>query len=185
MNDLKDKIWLTAHARMVSEQRYRQYDLASHLFLSYMSLLMIVSVIYSNELQGRIPHFEKISLIISLLIFSTSLIMYGFKFSETASSYRECYLKLQSMLNSFDSYSDAGSKYDEILSACRNHASADFEALVIERTLFKKCGLSSGGKEIRWDILMLLKYITRRLAFSATCIGIPLATTLFLVRPFF
>lgn len=136
MSNLKDKIWLTCKTRMHSEKRYRLYDMTSHLFLSYMSLLMIVASVFSKELAFEVPHFNIITIILALFLFTTSLIIYGFRFSEMANKHRDCYLKLQGLEQNLDQQSDPGIAYQEILTCYPNHAEMDFEDLVLARTFF-------------------------------------------------
>ena len=184
MSNLKDKMWLTCKARMISEKRYRLYDVTSHLFLTYISLLMIVASVFFDELALEVPNFRIITIILALFLFATSLIIYGFKFSEMANKHRDCYLKLQGLEQDFDHQSDPGSAYQEILSCYPNHAQRDFEDLVLARTCFGKSNLQSGEKEITWTISMLLKKIIRIFGFCLLILSPPILVTFLFLKSF-
>ena len=184
MSSLRDKIWLTCKIRMFSERRYRLYDVTSHLLLSYMSLLIIVAFVFSDELGSEVPHFDKIAITLALFLFTTSLIIYGFRFSEMANKHRDCYLKLQGLEQNFDQQSDPGTAYQEILSCYPNHAQRDFEDLVLDRTCFGNRRVHSGEEEITWTGWMLLKKVIRFFAFWFLILVPLLLVTFLFLRPF-
>lgn len=172
MSNLKDKIWLTSKTRMFSEKRYRLYHLTSHLCLTYMSLLIIITSVFSGELALVVQYLDKIIITLALLLFTTSLIIYGFGFSEMANKHRDCYLKLQGLEQNFDEQSDPGAVYQEILSCYPNHAQRDYEDLVLDRTLFGTRRLQSGEENINWTVWMLLKKVIRVAAFGVVILVI-------------
>jgi len=177
MQDLKDKIWITARTRMITEQRYKRYDIRSHLFISYMSLLMILTTIFSEDLSSVVPYFRQLEVVIPLALFAASLIVYGFKFGDCAHQFRECYLKLQSLYEKFDKTSDPTSEYEEILQRYPNHAESDYEELIIKRTLFDRQKISSGGVNHKWTYWMIAKWLGRVTWFWFFVVGLPLTIT--------
>ncbi|MCB7130127.1 MAG: SLATT domain-containing protein [Candidatus Brocadiales bacterium] len=184
MSILKDRIWITCKTRMFSEKRYRWYDLASHFFLTYMSLLIIVAFVFSNELVLAVPHFDKITITLALFVFTTSLIIYGFRFSEMANKHRDCYLKLQHLERTFDQQSDPEAAYQEILSCYPNHEQRDYEDLVLDRTFFGKRGLKIGEERIKWTYWLLLKKAIRFVVFWFLILAPPLSVSTFFLLPF-
>lgn len=185
MSSLKDKIWITAKTRMVAEKRYKIYEISSHLFLSYMSLLMILSTIFSAELRGTVHHFDQITLCISLSIFAASLISYGFRFGETAAQFRECYLRLQELEHQALSEAETAKRYFEILGSCPNHSTADYGRFVVEMTFLTNKSIKSGPDTISWTGVMLITTMLRVVLFHILVIGIPLASTFLIVWPAF
>lgn len=184
MSILKDRIWITCKTRMYSERRYRLYDVTSHIFLSYMSLLIIIAAVFSDELSKSVSHFGAITIILSLFLFATTLIVSGFKFSETANKHRDCYLKLQNLEQTFDQHADAAAAYDQILNLYPNHAQRDYEALVLDRTLFGRGSLMSGQTKITWDYWILFKKISRFISFWVLIISVPLYISYLFLWPF-
>ena len=73
MNTLKDRIWITAKTRMISERRYRRYELVSHILLAYLSFLLIASSLFNEDLSRYVPYFDKINIVISVFLFAASL----------------------------------------------------------------------------------------------------------------
>lgn len=69
----------------------------------------------------------------SIIVFSLTLIINGFKFSEKANQFRECYLRLQSLYRA-DTIN--GERYDEILLSYPNHSTSDYVDFVIEQNKF-------------------------------------------------
>ncbi len=170
---------------MNSERRYRLYDITSHLFLTYMSFLLIISSVFSDELRLTIEYLDKITATLALFIFTTSLIIYAFKFSERADKYRECYLRLQGLEQSFDNEKDAVGAYQEILSGYPNHSPTDYEDLVLDRTFFGNRTLQTDGEPIKWTSWMLLKKVLRFITFWLVVLAPPCVTTLIFVLSIF
>ena len=184
MSNLKDRIWVTSRSRVFSENRYRLYDLTSHLFLTYMALLMIIASVFSKELGLVVRHFEKITILLALFLFTTSLVIYGFRFSEMAGKHRDCYLKLQGLELNFDGLSDPSTLYQEILSCYPNHAQRDYENFIIDRTLFKAAKLTVDKEAISWTKWMLLKKVVRIAAFWFLVLAPPFSITYLFSSPF-
>ena len=151
-----DNIWITAHTRMQAEKRYKRYSLASHLLLSYYAFLMILLSVFSDFIKTSIP-LSQINIALAIAVFSASLIVYGFKFGETAQLHRECYLRLQKLLALVDSEPEMIAQYHEIIEGYPNHSAHDFDDLVIERTLIKNDILRNSNGPIQWTVLMLVR----------------------------
>jgi len=180
-NNLRDKIWITCKTRMVSERRYRTYDTASHLFLTYMSVLMIAVSLFSDQIRSEIPYFDKVAIAIAVALFATTLVVSGFKFSDAANKHRECYLKLQYLDENFDTVADVAKKYNEILLNYPNHAQRDYETLVLNRTLFSSRNMKIGDEEITWSVWMLVGKLIRFAGFASLIIALPLSVTILFV----
>lgn len=131
-----DNIWLTSKTRMQAEKRYKKYSLISHLFLSYYALLLIFLSIFSKSITTPLP-LSQINIALATAIFGASLIVYGFKFGETAQSHRECYLRLQRLIALENDEHELTAQYHEIIAGYPNHSASDYEDLIIDRTLIK------------------------------------------------
>ena len=166
---LLDNIWVTSKTRMIAEERYRSYSLAAHIFTSYYSLLLIIFSIFSSDISGFTAEFDKIILTLAVLVFSLSLILGGFHFSETADKHRECYLKLQTILH-YTSQQNIGESYVHILKEYPTHLPMDHEYLTVKSAIYFKKPLTritqSGTKEdIQPSTKMIITYYRRRFIF--------------------
>ena len=183
MSNLKDRVWLTSKSHIFAEVRFNLYDVTSHIFLTSMSLLMIIAAIFYQEFATHIPYFDKITVTISLIIFTTSLIIYGFKFKEIANLHRECYLKLQALEREFDNNPEPEKIYQTILDQYPNHSPRDYEELILARTCFGNETLSNGGREITWTFWMLLMKAIRFVIFWGLIFGPPLLAAMLFAWP--
>lgn len=158
---IKSAIWLTAHCRMIAEKRYRLYEIVSHISLSWLSLSVITwSIVHRSQPPGTL--LDTYTAVLSVFVFAISIVIFGFRFGETAALCRECYLRLQKLHASSLSLQDITNQYHEILGAYENHDKKDFERLIMERTLWGSRDLwSSDGKKITWSCPMLLSYALR------------------------
>lgn len=169
-----NNVWLTLKSRMHAENRYKSYSLVSHLLLSYYALIMIFISIFSNNLPPYLP-LTQINIALSTAILSASLIIYGFKFGETAQLHRECYLRLQRLLALVDDEKILVEKYHEIISGYPNHSTNDYDDLVIDRTLTKKGTLGNSKGPVRWTGWMLFKKIVRWVTFWAWALSLAIS----------
>ena len=144
---------------MQAEKRYKSYSLLSHLLLSYYALLMIFLSIFSESISTFMP-IPQISIALSVSIFATSLIVYGFKYGETAQLHRECYLRLQRLLNII-----LEKQYHEIIAGYPNHSKIDFDELVLDRVFWKKEKLNNSKGTISATKRMMARIYIRGLAF--------------------
>lgn len=165
---IKAAIWLTSRCRMVAEKRYRTYENVSHLLLSWLSLSVIAWAVIRGS-QSSSVILDTYTAVLSVFVFAFSIITFGFRFGETATLHRECYLRLQKLHDSEVDAEKLTSLYHEILSAYSNHADSDFESLVLEKTLLNHRRVwGKDGREINWTTSMLIKSILRATIFWLT-----------------
>jgi hypothetical protein len=169
--------WITSKSRMYAEKRLRLYDWVAHLLLSWLSLSVIAwSVVRSSVENGAL--IDLYSAILSVFVFAFSVIVFGFKFGEGAAQHRECYLRLQKLLDSGASSDEFTQQYHEILAGYGNHGSWDYESVVLSLTLFNKregqerALQGKDGSSIVWSWVMLLKHVIFGLVFWAACAGV-------------
>ena len=184
MDDLKDKIWITRHSRIYSEKRYKLYDVTSHIFLSFISLLLIFGSIFSEDIGGYSTYFDKIMIFISLLVFSTSLIVYGFKFEGKSKQYRECYLKLQDLEQNLQNLKFPEQEYISILKDYPNHSDRDYHDFIFSRNFFNDMEITIGKKKIRWTWWMLMGKVVRFIMFWCLLLIPPILIVCFFAQPF-
>jgi len=94
----KNSIWITSHCRMIAEKRYRTYDTVSSFLLSWLSLSVLAWAVVHTTTTAD-PFLDTYTALISVFVFAFSIITFGFRFGETSVLYRECYLRLQKLLD--------------------------------------------------------------------------------------
>ncbi|WP_333827574.1 SLATT domain-containing protein [Pararhodobacter sp.] len=169
--------WITSKSRMYAEKRLRLYDWVAHLLLSWLSLSVIAwSVVRSSVENGVL--IDLYTAILSVFVFAFSVIVFGFKFGENAAQHRECYLRLQKLLDSGASLDEFTQQYHEILAGYGNHGSWDYESVVLSLTLLNKregqerAMQGKDGSSIVWSWPMLLKHVVFGLIFWLACAAI-------------
>lgn len=146
---------------MNSESRYRRYERVFHLLLSWLSLSIIAwAVVRGSVSQNAI--LDTYTAILSVFVFAFSIIIFGFRFGETAAQHRECYLRLQKLYADGQVDTNWREEYYKILDAFPNQSTADYERVIIEKTVFDGQQLYRGPNDtIKSNKLMLLRYIWR------------------------
>lgn len=177
-----DNIWLTSKARMQAETRYKTYSLTSHLLLSYYALLMVVYSIFSDSITTSLS-LAQINIALSTAIFGVSLIVYGFKFGQTAQLHRECYLRLQRLIALVDDEHELKVQYHEIIAGYPNHSAKDYDDLIIDRTFMKNESIYNSNGSVNWTNSMLGWKIIRLLTFWLIIINLALWPIYFLLYP--
>lgn len=167
---VRDKIWRTAKSRMRAEVRYRRYHLAAHFFISYYSLLVIIASIFASELTELASVTDKIVIALSVVVFSLSLVIYGFRFSETADKHRECYLRLQRILDD-STIADLADQYHSILQHYPNHHSHDYDDLLVQQAILLGRPLTevSTGDSVKPSLIAVVSYFARRILWWVFC----------------
>lgn len=159
------RIWLTYKTRMHAERRYQRYALFSHLSLSWYAFLGIVFSIYQTNFSQYLGDngASQAYLVISVLTFGLSLIIYGFKFDEAARVHRDCYLRMQAIWQSSDSEPEKLQKYSLILDQYPNHAPRDWKDLLFESWLSNRALRDTQGNEIYFSQVQIGVCIARRI----------------------
>ena len=151
----RDRVWFTSKSRIAAEKRLRHYDVASHLSLSMLSTIVVGISVFSENIPQQIP-VDNYTIVLSVLAVVFSVIVFGFRFGETAALHRECYLRLDRLRDQELSYSELVQEYHEILSAYPNHSKLDYERVVLDNRFFnnKKLTDTSGG-DVNWTWAMV------------------------------
>jgi hypothetical protein len=128
---LKARIWITRQNHIQAEKRNRFLEHYFHIVLALYALSSIAVSLYpitdsSSNVQKFLLPFS------SIFTLSISLLIFGFKFGETAAKHRTCYLELQKLeLADFSDVSKVNEKYTDILGNHSNHTNADHMKTVI------------------------------------------------------
>ena len=164
-DNIKNRIWITSKTRIYAEKRYRKYDIMSHLVLSLLSAIVISLTLFKDLLPQGAP-LETYTIVYSIFILIASIVVFGFRFGETATLHRECYLQLQRLNDSKQDADELIRCYHDILSSYPNHSDMDYECLVLGRTFPNLKGLKRlDGTHIDWTFGMLFQWSLHQIIF--------------------
>lgn len=124
-------IYLTSKTRMVAEARCRFRARFSDMLVAWYSLWLIaLSIIDLKAPEGN-SH-AVLLVIVSIFVFTLSLLVPAIGFGEAAVKHRECYLRLQrlNLANVTDEVRDQ--RYFDILEGYPNHSDADWDAMLVQ-----------------------------------------------------
>lgn len=134
LKQLYDRIWTTERCHMNAEKRSRFLELYFHIVLALFALSSIcISVVGDNQ---NVRFNDSIISFASITTLCLSLLIFGFKFGETAANHRSCYLALQKLRARSDKASQEQElAYTEILGHYPNHTTGDYMRLAVSNIL--------------------------------------------------
>jgi hypothetical protein len=185
VGSIKDRIWLTSRARMISERKALRNQTCSYLAVTYYSLFVIIISLFSDYYRLFYGNFEEINISASVVVLAASLVAGGFRFETRAAAFRECYLRLQKLHGEEIPESDKEKSYMELLSAYPNHPTRDYYDFVLRLTLFEKKPLNNGDHALNWQNSMLASFLFRGAVFYASMIILFTAPIIFLTAPIY
>lgn len=140
----RDRIWLTAHIRMSSERRLRNTSRTlSYLTVWYSTVLTCLTVYQLIADKNVFRDVTSAALAVALLALST--FVPSLNLEQQADKYRDCYLKLQRLLDTIDSDKELTLAYYDILDAYPNHPPSDYYDFVVKSWLIGQKINSSGN----------------------------------------
>lgn len=132
LDQLLNRIYTTELCHIRAEKRNRWNEVFFHLSLAAYSACSI-SISFISKKYAALPTGEALTAT-SILTFAISLIVYGFKFGETAAKHRDCYLGLQRLRGrKWTSVQKLSDEYINLLAYFPNHNSIDFLNSVVTR----------------------------------------------------
>lgn len=138
---LVDRIWITERCHMKAEKRKRFLEYYFHVTLALYSLATIAISLFQVGPEGE--SIEKALIFTSVCTLSISLLIFGFKFGESAAQHRSCYLDLQRLrLKRFKDETDLNESYITTLSYYPNHSATDYMSVIVSNLLRSKQRLS-------------------------------------------
>ncbi|MHA3980563.1 SLATT domain-containing protein [Halovulum sp. GXIMD14794] len=177
LKQLSDRIWITERCHMNAEKRSRFLELYFHIVLALFALSSIcISVVGGADNVRLNDSFLSFASITTLCL---SLLIFGFKFGETAANHRSCYLALQKLRASDEQASEKQEEvYIEVLGHYPNHTTGDYMRLAVNDIFNAEQSLKSPNGEAvrlgRW----------RRLCYAASWLIARLLLLVFATLPF-
>ncbi|WP_278985793.1 SLATT domain-containing protein [Sphingobium yanoikuyae] len=178
------RIWLTYKTRIISERRYQRYAIVSHLALSWYAFLSIVFSIYQDRFAQSlgVVGASQAALVMSVLTFGLSLIIYGLRFDDLARIHRECYISMQRVYQSQESDDVKLERYSSLLEHYPNHSDSDYDDLLFDAWRFGRTLSGTDGQPIlfgwRKVVASYFRHFVRNLA-TFSLFFIPLGFSFF------
>ncbi|MGK6354607.1 SLATT domain-containing protein [Sphingomonas sp. DT-207] len=127
-----EKIYLTYKTRMTTEARLRRTGVLFHVMLAWYAFCSIILSFLDISQKFEIHNAGIVSAVASTAMFALSLFIYGERYSERASEFRSCYLKLQKLYESQVDAAQKMRKYAEILEHYENQADTDYDDMLFD-----------------------------------------------------
>lgn len=158
-NELSNSIWITCRCHMNAEKRTRFLEVYFHVVLGFYSLATIVV----SLLGSKSEFFEQIVVVTSIMTLCLSLLVFGFKFGETAARHRSCYLSLQYLLNHTSQTSaNVGEEYIKVLKHFPNHSTWDYMRTIVNNVFCtQQEAKASDGKCIKLSVWARSKFVVQ------------------------
>lgn len=168
---------------MNAERRNRRYELYFHILLAFYSIAAIGHQILSHDEIGLLGN--NVFLFLSVCTLSLSLLIFGFKFGETAAQHRGCYLTLQGLRYQFLSIESLNETYVNTIGSLPNHTTRDFHKLAINN-IFRTSQrlLTSEGKNYQFSLWMRAKFALTELILLIIAVLAFAPPILVLLEPF-
>ncbi|WP_300013580.1 SLATT domain-containing protein [uncultured Roseobacter sp.] len=154
---VQNRIWITERCHMKAEKRSRFLELYFHIVLASFALATIgISVLNHSNVDAIKDSILSFASITTLCL---SLLIFGFKFGETAAHHRSCYLALQKLrATKHEDHLALERAFIEVLGHYPNHTYGDYMRLAISNIWGSTQELESPpGKKVelgRWDRLV-------------------------------
>ncbi|MBL3587705.1 SLATT domain-containing protein [Rhodovulum sulfidophilum] len=130
LKQLYDRIWITERCHMNAEKRSRFLELYFHIVLALFALSSICISVVGGTQNVRLS--DSILSFASITTLCLSLLIFGFKFGETAANHRSCYLALQKLrANGEQTIQKQEEAYIEVLGHYPNHTTGDYMRLAV------------------------------------------------------
>lgn len=161
MSPLRDRVWLTARIRMRSEARLRSFSRFLNFSIFWYSTALTILTVY--QLIAPKDQFRDItSAALAILVFGLSIFIPTLNLEKDAERFRECYLKLQRILDIFEDEKELKKEYYETLDAYPNHPEKDYVDFVVSSKIYGQ-ELEHEGKPRNPTIAMWAGFATRAL----------------------
>ncbi|MGA0613238.1 SLATT domain-containing protein [Paracoccus sp. KR1-242] len=162
LDQLPERIWITEKCHMNAERRNRFLEIYFHLLLAFYSVTAIGNGIIGSANKSEVD--GSVLLYVSIITLCISLLIFGFKFGETAAQHRTCYLMLQKIRISYKGHY-LNEKYIDAISDLPNHKQIDFLRLAIDDPFSLQQKLKQpNGNCYQFSPLELADYVIRRVA---------------------
>ena len=158
IDKLKDRIWITERCHMKAEKRKRFLEYYFHITLALYALASIAILLFQNA--PATAGFGNIMTFTSICTLSISLLIFGFKFGESAAQHRSCYLDLQRLrIDNTNCAAELNQKYVNKLGYYPNHSTSDYMSIAVSNIFTGSQHLKDpNGISIEFSLFTRLSY---------------------------
>ena len=143
---LSNKVWITRKCRVIAATRLERTNLYWQVLIYYYSLVLLAFSVWTVLPNKSNLYTSFISVISSIVIFSSSLFLNSFNFRDKAQMFKLCYIKLDKINCKLDLLKDheninselaiefeaLHTAYLEVLSNTDNHSEYDYFRLLLD-----------------------------------------------------
>lgn len=159
---IRDRVWLTAHVRMRTEARLRRQSRFLNFLIFWFSTALTCLTVYQLT-AVKSPVRDMTSAALAIVVLALSIFVPSLNLDQQADKFRECYLKLQRLLDYTKDNDILLSSYYDVLEAYPNHPANDYiDFVVISK--FNNQTLTSSEKTILPTKTMCASHWLRRIA---------------------
>lgn len=160
--NVRDKVWLTAHIRMGSERRLRRLSFVLKITTIWYSTVLTCLTVYQLIAPKSIAR-DGISAALAIILLAFSIFIPSLDLDRQAEKFRECYLKLQRLLDTETDINSINISYHNILEAYPNHWPQDQVEFVVNSRMSNQF-ISSSDRPILPTLWMYIEYISTKIA---------------------
>lgn len=171
VENIKRRIWITERCHMNAERRNRRYELYFHILLAAYSIVAIGYNIL--ETSHKVSVGDDVFLFLSVFTLALSLLIFGFKFGETAAQHRTCYLALQKLRFENHTAEELNNKYVSTIGNLPNHTTQDFLNVAISNVFSRTQEMSSAeGRRYEFSHFSRLRFVLTHIMIWMTALAL-------------
>lgn len=183
-SSINDTIWITSRVRMIAERKALRNQNISYLAVTYYSVFSVIISIFESFYSIQYTELGKLNLASSVVVLVASLVAGGFRLEARASSFRECYLKLQKLYDEDLPDNEKKLRYRDILFDFPNHSNHDYTDLLVNHMVLEGKKLTNNGTVLEWTLFQFLSFFGRRVLYCFVVLALFLVPVAVLVWPF-
>ncbi|WP_416409024.1 SLATT domain-containing protein [Agrobacterium rosae] len=183
-SSINDTIWITSRVRMIAERKALQNQNISYLAVTYYSVFSVIISIFESFYSIQYTELGKLNLASSVVVLVASLVAGGFRLEARASSFRECYLKLQKLYDEDLPDKEKKLRYRDVLFDFPNHSNHDYTDLLVNHMVLEGKKLVNNGTPLQWTWFQFLSFFGRRVVYWLVVSALFLVPVAFLFWPF-
>lgn len=183
-SSINDTIWITSRVRMIAERKALRNQNISYLAVTYYSVFSVIISIFESFYSIQYTELGKLNLASAVVVLVASLVAGGFRLEARASSFRECYLKLQKLYDEDLPDNEKKLRYRDILFDFPNHSNHDYTDLLVNHMVLEGKKLTNNGTVLEWTLFQFLSFFGRRVLYWFVVLALFLVPVAFLVWPF-
>lgn len=174
--NIRERAWFTAHVRMRTEARLRRLSWFFKFLIFWSSTVLTCLTVYQLTAPKNADR-DIISAAIAIFVFALSIFIPSLNLEKQAEKFRECYLRLQRLMDTEVCDKNFSSEYYNVLDVYPNHAKRDYTDFIVISALNKQY-ISRGGSEVSPTCFMWVSYFSRRICAFLALVAVVVSPSL-------